>query len=65
MIVLLLAILTYNHDIRTVRAAPPAEYMIEGISEQQTAVVNAHMKKRVAERWALHTFGSRYLVWQK
>jgi len=46
-------------------AAPPAEYMIEGISAQQTPVVNAHMKKRVSEGWTLHTFGSSYLVWQK
>jgi hypothetical protein len=65
MIVLLLAIMTYNHNVRIARAAPPAEYMIEGISGQQTAVVNAHMKKRVAEGWTLHTFGPSYLVWQK
>jgi hypothetical protein len=65
MIVLLLAIMTYNHNIGIVGAAPPTEYMIEAISEQQAPVVNAHMKKRVAEGWTLHTFGSSYLVWQK
>lgn len=65
MIVLLLAIRTYNNDIRVVRAASPTEYMIEAISGQQTDLVNAYMKKRVAEGWALHTFGSSYLVWQK
>jgi len=64
-IVALMAIMTYNSNIRIVGAAPPAEYMIEGISGQQAPVVNAHMKKRVAEGWTLHTFGTSYLVWQK
>ncbi len=58
-----------HHDLQLEhpdrRAAPPAEYMIEGISGQQAPVVNAHMKKRVAEGWTLHTFGTSYLVWQK
>ena len=65
MIVALMAIMTYNSNIRIVGAAQPTEYMIEGISGQQTPVVNAHMKKRVAEGWTLHTFGTSYLVWQK
>jgi hypothetical protein len=64
-IVLLLGIMTYNQASGTVRAAAPAEYMIEGNSGQQTSAVNAHMKKRVAEGWTLHTFGLTYLVWQK
>ena len=64
-IVALMAIMTYNSNIRIVGAAAPAEYMIEGISGQQAPVVNAHMKKRVAEGWTLHTFGTSYLVWQK
>ena len=63
-IVLLLGILTYNQTARTVRAAPPAEYMIEGNSGQDTAIVNAHLKKRASEGWTLHTFGVNYLVWQ-
>lgn len=65
MIVLLLGIMTYNQNVRIVRAAPPAEYMIEGNSGQDASVVNAHMKKRVSEGWTLHTFGVSYLVWQK
>ena len=65
MIVLLLVIMTYSYNIRIAKAAPPTEYMIEGISGQQTPIVNAHMKKRVSEGWTLHTFGSSYLVWQK
>ena len=65
MIVVLVAVIAWNHHPGTVRAAPPAEYMIEGISGQQTPIVNTHMKKRVAEGWTLHTFGSSYLVWQK
>ena len=65
MIVLLLAAMTYNQTIRTVRAAPPAEYMIEGNSGQESAVMNAHLKKRASEGWTLHTFGGSYIVWQK
>jgi hypothetical protein len=65
MIVLLLAITTYENRVRVVRAAPPAEYMIEGNSGQDPTRVNAHMKMRVAEGWTLHTFGPSYLVWQK
>jgi hypothetical protein len=65
LIVLLLAGLTYNYNIGTVKAAAPSEYMIEGVSGQASGVVNAHMKKRVAEGWTLHTFGVSYLVWQK
>lgn len=64
-IVLLLGVLAYNDNTRTVRAAPPTEYLAEANSGQQTPVVNAHMKKRVAEGWTLHTFGNSYLVWQK
>ena len=62
---LLLGIMIYNQSGRAVKAAPPAEYMVEGNSGQDTSVVNAHMKKRVAEGWTLHTFGANYMVWQK
>jgi hypothetical protein len=65
MIVLLLAIMTYEHKLRVVRAAPPVEYMIEGNSGQDPTRVNAHMKTRVSEGWTLHTFDPNYLVWQK
>jgi len=65
MIVLLLGIMTYNHSIRIVRAAPPAEYMVEGNSGQEASVLNAHMKRRASEGWTLHTFGSSFLVWHK
>ncbi len=61
MIVLLLGIMTYTHSMRIVRAAAPAEYMVEGNSGQETTVLNAHMK-RASEGWTLHTFGSSYLV---
>jgi hypothetical protein len=64
-IVVLLAIAIYNQNMPLVKAAPPTEYMIEGASGQEAAVVNAHMKRRVAEGWTLHTFGASYLVWQK
>ena len=65
LIVILLGILTYNQSIRIVRAAPPAEYMVEGNSGQETRVLNAHMKQRASEGWTLHTFGTTFLVWQK
>jgi hypothetical protein len=65
LIVLLLGISTYNQGIRTVRAAQPAEYLVEGNSGQEASVLNTHMKRRVAEGWTLHTFGSTFLVWQK
>jgi hypothetical protein len=65
MIVLLLGTMAYNQTIRTVRAAPPAEYMVEGNSGQESIIMNAHLKKRASEGWTLHTFGVNYLVWQK
>ena len=65
LIVLLLGVMTYNQSPRTAHAAPPAEYMIEGNSGQEARVINGHLKKRAAEGWTLHTFGTTYLVWQK
>ena len=65
LIVLLLGAAAYSQNPRTVRAAPPNEYLVEGNSGQEASVLNIHMKKRAAEGWILHTFGSNYLVWQK
>ena len=64
-IVLLVGFITYENNLRVVKAATPTEYMIEGNSGQEAERVNTHMKRRVAQGWTLHTFGTSYLVWQK